>query len=82
MQLTYKGNINIYGSRDATKEAFSYGLITNGQIWMEMIKSRNMSSHTYNRDTAKSIIHLVVNEYIIEFNYLLTKMNELKETEN
>lgn len=39
--LTYQGNFEIRGSRDATREGFSMGLISDGEIWMEMIKSRN-----------------------------------------
>ncbi len=76
--FTHKGNMEIYDSRDATKEAFSYGLIKSGNIWMDMIKHRNMTSHTYNRDTAKSIVNLVTKIYITEFNFLLSKMNSIK----
>src|SRR5690242_2948718 len=48
----YQGQTSIMGSRDATREAFQRGLITAGQDWMEMIKSRNMTSHTYNQEVA------------------------------
>lgn len=41
----FQGNYNIGGSRDATGEAFSLKLITNGQVWMNMIKSRNTTSN-------------------------------------
>src|SRR5436190_21418084 len=37
----YQGNPNVGGSRDASREAFQLKLITNGQIWMDMISSRN-----------------------------------------
>ena len=36
-----QGNNQITGSKDATRLAFQMGLIHNGHIWMEMIKSRN-----------------------------------------
>jgi len=72
--LEYKGNQNIYGSRDATKEAFSYGLITQGDIWMGMIKSRNKTTHTYNRETAKEIVEFITKDYIGEFNSFKEKM--------
>ena len=45
--IKHKGNQEIYGSWDATREAFNLGLIKNGEIWMQMIKSRNITSHTY-----------------------------------
>ena len=45
-------NENIFGSRDATREAFALQLIENGELWMDMIRSRNKTSHTYNEETA------------------------------
>jgi nucleotidyltransferase substrate binding protein (TIGR01987 family) len=59
----YQGNTNITGSRDATREAFSKGLIVNGEGWMEMIKSRNKSSHTYNEEVANEILQNVIDSY-------------------
>ena len=34
------GNSEIYGSKDATRQAFQFGLIHDGEVWMQMIKSR------------------------------------------
>lgn len=65
--LKSKGNAEIYGSRDATREAFSLGLIKNGDIWMEMIKSRNLTSHTYNEETTKEIVVAITGSYYNEF---------------
>src|SRR6266576_2628990 len=45
--LEFRGTINLYGSKDATREAFTAGLIEDGEAWMAMIKSRNQTSHTY-----------------------------------
>ncbi|WP_200978411.1 nucleotidyltransferase substrate binding protein [Echinicola sp. 20G] len=64
--LKERGNIEIYGSRDATREAFSTGLIREGKIWMEMIQSRNKTSHTYNEDTAQEIFSKILEEYYPE----------------
>ena len=33
--------------RAAFKEAFSQGLVSNEEIWLDMIEQRNVSSHTY-----------------------------------
>lgn len=65
--LQYAGNDNIFGSKDATREAFSAGLIANGDVWMDMILSRNKSSHTYNEDTADAIFLKIVHDYCGEF---------------
>lgn len=53
--FVYQGNTEIRGSGDATREAFKYELITNGEGWMSMIKSRNLTSHTYNEEVAAEI---------------------------
>ena len=77
--LENSGNNNIYGSKDATREAFSAGLIENGDAWMDMIRSRNKTSHTYNEETADSIFLKIVNDYIIEFSSFHSKMESLRE---
>lgn len=68
---------NIYGSKDTTRESFSLGLINDGEIWMDMIKSRNQTSHTYNEEVAEEIAAAIVEKYIIEFENLKTKLEEL-----
>ena len=61
--LEYQGIEAITGSRDATRIAFRNGLISNGDTWMEMIKARNQSSHTYNLEQAQVIAHAVIHRF-------------------
>ncbi len=75
--LNYQGNFEINGSRDAIREAFKVGLIQDGEVWMEMIKSRNLSSHTYEEATLRQILKNVSEKYIQEFNLFFTKMTSL-----
>lgn len=58
-----QGNTTITGSKDATREAFRVNLIKDGETWMEMVRSRNKSSHTYNEIIAKEIVKLVITRY-------------------
>ena len=51
----YQGATQITGSRDATREAFQKGLIRDGDGWMAMLRSRNLSSHTYQASTVREI---------------------------
>lgn len=76
--LENRANKEIYGSKDATREAFNYGLLENGEIWMDMILSRNKSSHTYNEETASEIVEAILTAYFTEFNKLHQKLSELK----
>ena len=78
--FTYQGNTSITGSRDATREAFKQGLITDGETWMAMIQSRNKSAHTYHEETAREIAHAVTDKYCALFDALEEKMLRLKES--
>lgn len=45
--LEYEGHQGITGSRSASRLAFSLGLVEDGQVWMDMLESRNRTVHTY-----------------------------------
>lgn len=77
----YQGNNEIYGSRDASREAFRVGLVENGHIWMEMIKSRNKTSHTYNEEITEEIILEIISKYTDAFIEFKNKIKKLKEKE-
>lgn len=75
----HQGNPEIRGSRDATREAFKLGLIEDGDTWMDMIRSRNLTSHTYNEEVATDIVNRVIKDYFAAFQQLLHKMTEIEE---
>jgi nucleotidyltransferase substrate binding protein (TIGR01987 family) len=77
----YQGSSTIMGSRDATREAFQRNLISDGEGWMEMIKSRNMTSHTYNQDIADEISGKVIAQYGGLFQALRIRMQDLLDGE-
>ena len=58
--FVYQGNTELRGSRDATRQAFSADLIMDGDSWMEMIKNRNRTSHTYNEAISEEIYKNIV----------------------
>src|SRR5882762_5506900 len=76
--LESRGTTNLYGPRDATREAFAKGLIEDGEAWMAMIQSRNRTSHTYNQDTADEIANAILSSYVKEFEKFLKKLTELE----
>lgn len=53
--LIDRGNEGIYGSKDAVRASFQTGLIEEGEIWMDMIGSRNDTYHTYIRKPQKRL---------------------------
>lgn len=75
--LVYDGIQNIIGSRSAVREAFNKGIIKNGEVWMEMIETRNKTSHTYIETILEAEYFNIINKYfplLIEFQ---TKMKSL-----
>lgn len=72
-----QGETNITGSRDAIRLAFQRALIENGELWMEMLKTRNLTSHTYNEDIADEIAHKIVAIYFPMFIAFYEKMKGL-----
>ncbi|MGA7881081.1 MAG: nucleotidyltransferase substrate binding protein [Terrimicrobiaceae bacterium] len=79
--LESHGALNLYGSKDATREAFAKGLIANGEEWMAMIQSRNRSSHTYNENTAKEVATAILSSYVPEFAEFLARFTEIEAHE-
>jgi nucleotidyltransferase substrate binding protein (TIGR01987 family) len=77
----YQGNTSITGSRDATREAFRRTLITDGEGWMEMIQSRNKTSHAYNREVADEIAEKVTDAYHDLFMAFEKRMQDLKNAD-
>lgn len=65
--LEEQGIIGIVGSKNATREAFKNGLISDGESWMDMIKARNLTSHTYNTEIAEGIAKDVLSRFYPAF---------------
>ena len=68
----------ISGSRDAVREAVVRQLLPQGDesVWMAMIRSRNLTSHTYNPAVAREIAELIVNRYGPVFQQLAKLMQQ------
>ncbi|UFH35760.1 nucleotidyltransferase substrate binding protein [Flavobacterium acetivorans] len=77
----FQGNPDIGGSRDAVREALQLHIIENGKIWMEMIASRNKTSHTYNEDTADEIFRKIIGEYHPAFMEFQKKMESKRNNQ-
>ena len=76
--LREQGHFTIHGSRDATREAFKLDLIQDGDSWMDMIKDRNRTSHTYNQATADLIAENIIKRYFSLFLALRETMQGLE----
>ena len=71
--------MNLYGSRDTTRAAFRNGLIENGEVWMDMVDKRNLTSHTYDEETAAQVVDAICTTYFAEFERLLARLQQLQK---
>jgi nucleotidyltransferase substrate binding protein (TIGR01987 family) len=76
--LESRGRSNLFGSKDATREAFTAGLIDNGDAWMQMIENRNETTHTYDEETADKIGEAILSRYVPQFEKFQARFMELE----
>lgn len=72
--LVYEGITGIVGSRSAVREAFQRELLSDGELWLDMIEKRNLSSHTYNKGIAEELVNAIVGGYYAAFLALQQEM--------
>ncbi|MDO9161309.1 MAG: nucleotidyltransferase substrate binding protein [Methylococcaceae bacterium] len=77
--LEDKGIVGLIGSKDATREAFRNGLLEDGEAWMQMIKARNLSSHTYNPGTAQAIVEDILTRFYPAFEQMARRFTALAQ---
>lgn len=76
--LKVKGYIEIVGPRPVIEQSFQDGYISDGNGWMRMHKSRNLTSHTYDEQTAEEIIENIRNEYYDLLRNLILRLEREK----
>jgi nucleotidyltransferase substrate binding protein (TIGR01987 family) len=76
--LQEQGITGIVGSKGAIRQAFNAGLIADGQVWMDMVKDRNLAYHSYDEETAKDLIAGIMGGYYFQFTSLTEKMNSFE----
>lgn len=72
--LESRGVRNLYGTRDVTRAAFQRDLLGEGDVWMAMIESRNLTSHTYDEAIAQRVLASIRQDYIRQFDALDQRM--------
>lgn len=65
--LEEQGTTDLFGSKNVVREAFNVGLISNGEIWLDMIKTRNLTSHIYDESEISKLLVVILNIYIDVF---------------
>ncbi len=79
--LESQGITNLIGSKDATRSAFKNGLVEDGEAWMDMIKARNLTSHTYNTEVADGIARDILTRFHPALGAMERRFAELEKRE-
>lgn len=56
--------------RRAVREAFAFGLLDDGQLWIDMIEDRNRTVHTYDETRLEAVVANVRARYFAAFEAL------------
>ena len=65
--------------REILKAAFATYDFIDGDLWLEMLKTRNDLSRIYDGDAARAMVDRIVEAYIPEFRALKAGLDELYE---
>ncbi|AKP74887.1 nucleotidyltransferase substrate binding protein, family (plasmid) [Piscirickettsia salmonis] len=61
-------------AKQRVRKAAKAGLIENSQAWIDMINSRNDTSHNYDQKSAEEIAKSIVKNYVALLNEAVTKL--------
>ncbi|GGH75938.1 nucleotidyltransferase substrate binding protein (TIGR01987 family) [Pullulanibacillus pueri] len=73
--LEFKGISEIRSPRDAIREAFAYGLIDDGERWIDMLTDRNKTSHIYDEADARLIYERIKTSYSPDLQALVDRLD-------
>jgi len=62
--------ISVSFPREVIKSAFHYGLIEDGEIWMDMLEKRNLLAHTYDEERFQLAITMIKEHYYVAISTL------------
>ncbi len=76
LHLSFNGIAEVRSPRETFKESFASGIIKEGNVWIEMLDDRNITSHTYDEEEAQKIYEKIKNKYFILFKTLRDSLSK------
>ncbi len=77
--LNYLG-YKLQSPREVIKQAFAIEIIKDGEVWLQMLEDRNLTSHIYDEAKAQEVIDSISENYFARlnfiFDYLKGKLND------
>ncbi len=77
--LLYHGFVHNSSPRYVFKIAYKNSIVENKNVWLSMVKDRNVASHEYNDDYIDEVAERIKSSYVVEFLNLIEKIkNEIE----
>lgn len=67
--------------REVFRASAQRGLIKDPEIWFGFIEMRNLTSHTYDKDTAKKVLNAIP-EFLVEADAFISTLKSLNHDSN
>lgn len=68
--LSDQGHTDIIGAKSAYRLSFNLGILAEGQVWLDMIESRNQTVHRYSEEVLENEYRNVKERYLNSFKQL------------
>ena len=72
--LLSEGYVDINSPKTVMKQAYADNIIEDEQAWLELLYSRNLTSHLYDDNTASDIFNSIKDKYLSLFKALIAKL--------
>jgi nucleotidyltransferase substrate binding protein (TIGR01987 family) len=79
--LEEQGYVGLIGSKNAAREAFGNGLLDDGDAWMDTIRARNLTSHTYKTEVVEDIAKSILSRFHPALVAMERRFTELEKKE-
>ncbi|MGL4670632.1 nucleotidyltransferase substrate binding protein [Cetobacterium sp.] len=63
--------------KSVIRQAYKAEIIKNGEVWLEMVDDRNLTSHIYSQSMADEIYLRITKKYFKELDSLLSYLKEM-----
>ena len=73
----YSEGVDANTPKEVIKEAYQKEILKNGQIWIDMIKARNSTSHEYNMDKIDLILENISTIYFEELSSFKNQLGKI-----
>ena len=74
--LIDQGYQNVNSPKAVMRLSYEDGIINNDASWVSLMNARNLTSHTYDEDTADEIYHLICQSYVVILNELVQDLSQ------